>query len=86
MASTPKAEKNITGKPTTERKPADKRVKAKAAEAAIPVAVEAIPLGSAPAHEAAPKKTIKMGKLPPKNKHRLPRRLKKAQQKATGRL
>jgi hypothetical protein len=31
-------------------------------------------------------KSVKIGKLPPKNKSRLPRRQKKAQQKAGGRL
>jgi hypothetical protein len=31
-------------------------------------------------------KSVKKGKLPPKNKSRLPRRQKKAKQKATGRL
>ncbi len=33
-----------------------------------------------------PAKSVKKGKLPAKNKHRLPRRQKKAQQKAAGRL
>ncbi len=33
-----------------------------------------------------PKKSMKRGKLPPKNKSRLPRRQKKAQQKAAWRL
>jgi hypothetical protein len=32
------------------------------------------------------KKSVKKGKLPPKNKSRLPRRQKKAQQKSAGRL
>jgi len=41
--------------------------------------------------EAAPvakpnTKSVKVGKLAPKNKSRLPRRLKKAQKKAAGRL
>ena len=31
-------------------------------------------------------KSVKKGKLPPKNKSRLPRRQKKAQQKSAGRL
>ena len=33
-----------------------------------------------------PTKSVKKGKLPPKNKSRLPRRQKKAQQKSAGRL
>ena len=37
--------------------------------------------------EAKPSaKSVKIAKLPPKNKSRLPRRQKKAQQKAAGRL
>ena len=43
--------------------------------------------GGAPLAGAKPStKSVKKGKLPPKNKSRLPRRQKKAQQKAAGRL
>ncbi len=65
-----------TGKQETIKKEAKKK------EAAPPAAV-----AEAPA--AAPKpatKSTKVGKLLPKNKSRLPRREKKAQKKAAGRL
>jgi len=52
----------------------------KESAAAVPV-VEAPPPAPKPAT-----KSIKIGKLPPKNKSRLPRRQKKARQKAAGRL
>jgi hypothetical protein len=42
---------------------------------------EASPAGANPST-----KSVKKGKLPPKNKSRLPRRQKKAQQKAAGRV
>jgi hypothetical protein len=41
---------------------------------------------AAPAKATPSKKSSKKGKLPPKNKSRLPRREKKAQLKAAGRL
>jgi hypothetical protein len=48
-----------------------------------------VPVVSSEAPPAEPKpatKSLKKGKLPPKNKSRLPRRQKKAQLKAAGRL
>jgi hypothetical protein len=45
------------------------------------VTAEAQPAGAKPSTKSA-----KKGKLPPKNKSRLPRRQKKAQKKAAGRL
>lgn len=41
---------------------------------------------TAPAEAKPSTKSVKIGKLPPKNKSRLPRRQKKARQKAAGRL
>ena len=47
----------------------------------------AAPVGEASPAEVKPAtKSLKKGKLPPKNKSRLPRRQKKAQLKAAGRL
>jgi hypothetical protein len=62
---------------------AKQKEKAEKKEAAPPVVavVEAPPVEAKPAT-----KSLKKGKLPPKNKSRLPRRQKKAQHKAAGRL
>jgi hypothetical protein len=51
-------------------------------ESVVPVAGAEARLGGAKSSATSAKK----GKLPPKNKSRLPRRQKKAQQKAAGRL
>jgi len=50
------------------------------------VAPVAAPPTAAPAVAPPSRKSTKKGKLPPKNKSRLPRREKKAQKKAAGRL
>jgi hypothetical protein len=64
----------------------EKKIKANAATAADSAADESASLTGA-AHEAPlPGASRKKGKLLLKNKHRLPRRQKKAQQKAAGRL
>jgi len=55
---------------------------AKKEKAAAPEVVAAAP----PAEPKPARKSMKKGKLPPKNKARLPRRQKKAQKKAAGRL
>ena len=75
------ADQQKTGKQTKEA--SKRKVKADSVEAIEPAPVEIVsPLAST----ASPKKSAKKGKLLPKNKHRLPRRQKKAQQKAAGRL
>ena len=73
-------EKKAAGskKVAAEKKPAAEK---KEAPAPAAVAVEA------PAPEAKPAtKSVKVGKLLPKNKSRLPRKEKKAKQRAAGRL
>jgi hypothetical protein len=64
----------------------EKKIKAKAAKATDTAADK----GASPAggtYEAPPPSASrKKGKLPPKNKHRLPRRQKKVQHRAAGRL
>jgi hypothetical protein len=71
----------MADKPKTEKK-----IKAKATEASDSAADKSASLAGA-THEAPPPRTSrKKGKLLPKNKHRLPRREKKAQQKAAARL
>ena len=64
---------------------AEKKIKADAAKDPASVAEKSATLVGA-THEAPPGTAGKPGKLLPKNKHRLPRRQKKAQQKATARL
>jgi hypothetical protein len=64
---------------------AEKKIKAKAAKATDSAADKTSLAGAT--HEAPPPApSRKKGKLLPKNKHRLPRRQKKAQQKAAARL
>jgi hypothetical protein len=79
------ADQKKTEKKTTEKKTTEKKVKA-APNAIEPAAVEVVSPPAVPAKVASPKKSMKKGKLLPKNKHRLPRRQKKAQQKAATRL
>jgi len=76
MADEQEAEKKISKKETTKKK-----VQAGEAKAAEP-AVEVVSPPAATARVTLPKKSMKKAKLLPKNKHRLPRRQKKAQQKA----
>jgi hypothetical protein len=65
---------------------AEKKIKANAAKAADSAADKSAALAGA-THKGPPAgTTAKKGKLFPKNKHRLPRREKKAQQKAAVRL
>ena len=80
MADQQKAEKKITEKETTKKKV---KAEAKAAELPAPEATSTPPVA---AQAAPPKTSLKIGKLPAKNKHRLPRRQKKAQQKTGARL
>jgi hypothetical protein len=64
----------------------EKKTKSRAAKASDSAADKSVSLPGA-THEAPPLGTsLKKGKLRPKNKHRLPRREKKAQQKAAARL
>ena len=81
MADQQKSEKKIREKETTKKK-----VKAGETKAAEPAAAEVVSPPAARATVALPKKSMKRGKLLPKNKHRLPRRQKKAQRKAAARL
>ena len=63
--------------------------KKKSAKAAKPAAEPVSAVAAAPAAPVEPKpatKSLKKGKLLPKNKSRLPRRLKKEQKKAAARL
>jgi len=70
----------MADKPNTEKK-----IKAKAAKPADTVADKSASLATA--HEVPrPGTSRKKGKFLPKNKHRLPRRQKKAQQKGAARL
>jgi hypothetical protein len=70
----------MADKPNTEKK-----IKTKAAKATDTAADKSV--SPAAAHEAPrPGTSRKKGKLLPKNKHRLPRREKKAQQKGAVRL
>ena len=65
---------------------AEKKIKAKAAKATDSAADEGASLAGA-THEAPPPGASgEKGKLLPKNKHRLPRRKKKAEQKAATHL
>jgi hypothetical protein len=71
----------MADKPNTEKK-----IKAKAAKTTDTAADKTASLAGA-THEARPPGTsTKKGRLLPKNKHRLPRRQKKAQQKVAARL
>lgn len=81
MADQQKAEKNTSGKETTKKK-----VKADVAKAAEPAESEPVSRPAAAATVAQPKTSMKKSKLLPKNKHRLPRRQKKAQHKAAAHL
>jgi hypothetical protein len=76
MADEQEGEKKISKKDTTKKK-----VQAGEAKAAEPAA-EVVSPPAATSRVALPKKSMKKAKLLPKNKHRLPRRQKKAQQKA----
>lgn len=76
MADEQEAEKKISKKETTKKK-----VQAGGAKAAEPAA-EVVSPQAATARVTLPKKSMKKAKLLPKNKHRLPRWQKKAQQKA----
>ncbi|HXP84995.1 MAG TPA: hypothetical protein VN841_09760 [Bryobacteraceae bacterium] len=71
----------MADKPTTEKK-----TKVKAAKAADSAAEKSAPPVAAKPAAAPPTISKKKGKLLPKNKHRLPRREKKAQQKSAARL
>jgi hypothetical protein len=62
---------------------ADKKKSGKATEGEE--AVGAAPVAAAPVEPKPATKSLKKGKLPPKNKSRLPRREKKARQKAAAR-
>ncbi|MBZ5575187.1 MAG: hypothetical protein LAP40_01345 [Acidobacteriia bacterium] len=75
MADQQKAEKKTRDKetPTKKVKPSEPKAGEPAAEVVSPPA--------APASVAPRQKSAKIPKLTPKNKHRLPRRLKKAQRK-----
>ena len=64
---------------------AEKKIKADAAKDPASAAGKSATLAAA-AHEAPPGTAGKLGKLLPKNKHRLPRRQKKAQHKAAANL
>jgi hypothetical protein len=70
----------------TEQKTTEKKVKGGAAKAIEPADAEVVSPPAVSASVAPPKKSMKQGKLLPKNKHRLPRRQKKAQQKSATRL
>ncbi|HYL39616.1 MAG TPA: hypothetical protein VEV17_27105 [Bryobacteraceae bacterium] len=70
----------------TQKKIAEKKVKAGMAKASEPAAGEIVPPPAAPATVTPANKSMKKGKLLPKNKHRLPRRQKKARQKAATHL
>jgi hypothetical protein len=72
-------------KKTTEKKPTEKSAKAKAAKDPEAQAAEAAPAPAAAPKVTAPKRPKGYGRLLPKNKHRLPRRQKKAQKKAAAR-
>jgi hypothetical protein len=75
MADEQKTEKKTSKKETTKKK-------AQAGEAtAAELAAEVVSPPAATARMTRPKKSMKKSKLLPKNKHRLPRRQKKAQQK-----
>jgi hypothetical protein len=71
----------MADQPNTERK-----IKAKAAKATDSAADKSASLAGATRKGPPAGTTAKKGKLLPKNKHRLPRREKKAQQKAADRL
>jgi hypothetical protein len=71
----------MADKPNTEKK-----TKAKTPKTTDPVAAESAPLAEATPEPKPHRISMKKGKLLPKNKHRLPRRQKKAQQKAAARL
>lgn len=71
----------MADKPNTEKKTKVKAAKPEGA-AAEKVVLPAETKASAP----SPAKSLKKGKLPPKNKSRLPRLEKKAQKKAAGQL
>ena len=79
------ADKQKVEKKTSEAKTTKKKVKEEA-KATEPTAGVVVSPQAPTASEATPKKSMKKGKLLPKNKHRLPRRQKKAQQKAATRL
>ena len=81
MADQQKTEKKTTGK-----KPTEKDVNAGAAKAIEPADAEVLSPPAVPASVAPAKKSMKLAKLLPKNKPRMPRRQKKAQQKAATRL
>jgi hypothetical protein len=80
MAEKQKAEKKTSEKETTKKKV---KADAKAVELTAPevTSTPAVAVQAAP-----PKQSEKKGKLLAKNKHRLPRRQKKAQQKTGARL
>jgi len=69
----------------SEEKATKKKVKTEA-KAAEPAVTEVVSSPAVRVSEATLEKSLKKGKLLPKNKHRLPRRQKKAQQKAATRL
>jgi hypothetical protein len=71
----------MADKPNTEKK-----IKAKAAKVTDSAADKSASLAGATHEAPRPGTSRKKGKLLPKNKHRLPRRQKKAQQKAAARL
>jgi hypothetical protein len=71
----------MADKPTTEKK-----IKSRAAKASDSAADKSAPLAVAAQEAPTPATSRKKGKLLPKNKHRLPRREKKAQQNAAAHL
>lgn len=73
--------KETSKKETSKKETTKKKAEAGGAQAAEP-ATEVVSPPAATARVTLPKKSLKKAKLLPKNKHRLPRRLKKAQQKA----
>jgi hypothetical protein len=74
-------ENNMPDKPNTEKK-----IKAKAPKATDTAADTRASTAGATPEVPPPGTSSKKGKLLPKNKHRLPRREKKAQQKGAARL
>lgn len=76
----------MAGQQKTQKKITEKKVKADMEKTTEPTSGEIVLPPAAPVSATPTKKSMKKGKLLPKNKHRLPRRLKKARQKAATRL
>jgi hypothetical protein len=80
------ADQQKTRKQTIPKDASKTKTQADKVKASEPAVVEVASPPPMPASAASPKKSVKKGKLLPKNKHRLPRRQKKALQKAATRL